>query len=159
MQVKHFEDLKLDEIDYKILTRLQKNAQIKKNELAEHVGLSLPSTIDRITKLEEHGYIKSYNAVLDPKKLKLDITCFIFVTSESSKQYKQFVDHCIAAKEVVECHSVTGDGSHILKVRVENTQALEKFLSKIQSWPGVKSTRTSLVLSSHKETTEIELKH
>lgn len=159
MQLKHTDDLKLDEIDYKILSKLQKNGQIKKSELAEHVGLSLPSTIDRIAKLESHGFIKSYTAVLDPKKLGIDITCFIFVTSESSKHYRQFVEHCIAAKEVVECHSVTGDGSHILKVRVENTLALEKFLSKIQSWPGVKSTRTSLVLSSHKETTEIDLKH
>ena len=159
MQTKHFEDLKLDEIDYKILSKLQKNAQIRKNEIAEYVGLSLPSTTDRITKLEEYGYIRSYNAVLDPKKLNLDITCFIFVASESSKHYRQIIDNCMSAKEVVECHSITGDGSHILKVRVENTHALEKFLSKIQSWPGVKSTRTSLVLSSHKETTEIDLKH
>ncbi len=157
--MKHTEDLKLDEIDYKILSRLQKNCQIKKNELAEYVGLSLPSTIDRIAKLESHGYIRSYNAVLDPQKLKLDITCFIFVTSESSKHYKQFVEHSIAAKEVLECHSVTGDGSHILKIRVENTLALEKLLSKIQTWPGVKSTRTSIVLTSHKETFEIDLKH
>ncbi|MBK9227483.1 MAG: Lrp/AsnC ligand binding domain-containing protein [Ignavibacteria bacterium] len=39
-------------------------------------------------------------------------------------------------QEVLECHSITGDGSHILKIRVENTLALEKLLSKIQSWPG-----------------------
>lgn len=157
--MKHSDDLKLDDIDHKILSRLQKDCRIKKNELAEIVGLSLPSTTDRITRLESHGYIKSYNAVLDPKKFKLDITCFIFVTSESSKHYKQFVDHCVASREITECHSITGDGSHVLKVRVENTQALEKLLSKIQSWPGVKSTRSSLVLTSHKETTEIELKH
>ncbi len=159
MQITHTDEIRLDETDYKILKKLQKNAQMRKNELAEHIGLSLPSTIDRINKLEANGIIRSYNAVLDPKKLKLDITCFIFVTSESSKHYGQIVDNCLNSREVVECHSITGDGSHILKVRVENTQALEKFLSKIQSWPGVKSTRTSLVLSSHKETTELDLKH
>jgi len=157
--MKHSEDLKLDNIDYMILSRLQKNCHVKKNELAEHIGLSLPSTIDRITKLESHGYIRSYNAVLDPQKLKLDITCFIFVTSESSKHYKQFVEHSLSTREVLECHSITGDGSHILKIRVENTLALEKLLSKIQSWPGVKSTRTSIVLTTHKETFEIDLKH
>ncbi|MBK9227482.1 MAG: Lrp/AsnC family transcriptional regulator [Ignavibacteria bacterium] len=41
---------------------------LPKNELAELIGLSLPSTIDRITKLESHGYVGSYNAVLDPQK-------------------------------------------------------------------------------------------
>lgn len=118
----------------------------------------MPSTIDRISKLESHDYIKSYNAVLNPKKLKHDITCFIFVVSDSSKSYRQFVEHCQNAKEVLECHSITGDGSHILKIRTENTTTLEKLLSKIQTWPGVKSTRTSIVLTTHKETMEIDLK-
>ncbi len=121
--------------------------------------MSLPSTIDRITKLESHGYIKSYNAVLNHKKLKHDITCFIFVVSESSKYYSQFIEHCQNTKDILECHAITGDGSHLLKIRTENTSSLEKLLSKIQSWSGVKSTKTNLVLSSHKETTEIKLKH
>ncbi|MEO6694426.1 MAG: Lrp/AsnC family transcriptional regulator [Ignavibacteria bacterium] len=145
-------------MDLRILSELQKNSQIKKNELAEIVGLSLPSTIDRISKLESHGYIKSYTAILNHKKLKQDITCFIFVISESSKNYKQFIEHAQNAKEVLECHSVTGEGSHILKIRTENTTTLEKLLSKIQNWPGVKSSRTSIVLSSHKETCELEIK-
>jgi len=140
------------------LTELQQNSQIKKNELAEIVGLSLPSTIDRISRLESHGYIKSYNAILNHKKLKQDITCFIFVISESSKHYKQFIEHAQNAKEVLECHSITGEGSHILKIRTENTTTLEKLLSKIQTWPGVKSSKTSIVLSSHKETSEIDIK-
>ncbi len=142
----------------KLLDELQKNSQIKKNELAEIVGLSLPSTIERISKLESHGYITSYNAVLNHKKLRHDITCFIFVVSESSKHYKQFIEHCISNKDILECHSITGDGSHILKIRTENTGSLEKLLAKIQSWPGVKSTKTNIVLSSHKETSEIDVR-
>ncbi|MDQ3021013.1 MAG: Lrp/AsnC family transcriptional regulator [Bacteroidota bacterium] len=131
---------------------------MKKNELSEIIGLSLPSTIDRISKLESHGYIISYKAVLNHKKLKHDITCFIFVVSESSKYYKQFIEHSQNAKEILECHSITGDGSHILKIRTCNTDSLEKLLAKIQSWPGVKSTKTNIVLSTHKETSEIDLK-
>ncbi|MBL8006148.1 MAG: Lrp/AsnC family transcriptional regulator [Ignavibacteria bacterium] len=150
--------MKLDGIDYKILSELQRNCQIRKNELAEIVGLSLPSTADRISRLESHGYILSYNAKLNHKKLKHDITCFIFVVSESSKYYNQFIDHCQNTKDILECHAITGEGSHILKIRTENTSSLEKLLSKIQSWPGVKSTKTNLVLSSHKESAEIGLK-
>ena len=78
--------------------------------------------------------------------------------SESSKYYKQFIEHCIDTRDILECHSITGDGSHILKIRTENTSSLEKLLAKIQSWPGVKSTKTNIVLSSHKETSEIEIK-
>ena len=150
--------MKLDDIDYIILAELQKDSHIKKNVLAEKIGLSLPSTIDRISKLESYGYIKSYTAILNPKKLKKDITCFITVISESSKHYRQFVEHCIKNKEILECHSITGEGSHMLKIRTENTTTLEELLSKIQSWPGVKSSKTSIVLSTLKETTQLYLK-
>lgn len=55
-------------------------------------------------------------------------------------------------EEVLEVHSITGEGSHILKVRTRNTTSLEQLLSRIQSWPGVHGTSTSIVLSTYKET-------
>lgn len=152
------EDIKLDDIDVKILSELQKNSHLKRNEIAEIVGLSLPSTIDRILKLENSGVIKSYTVILDAKKLKYDITGFITVVSESSKYYKQFISQCNDDDEILECHSITGDGSHILKIRTENTSTLEKLLAKIQTWPGVKSTKSNIVLSTVKETTNLKLK-
>lgn len=152
------EDIKLDDIDVKILSELQKNSHLKRNEIAEIVGLSLPSTIDRILKLENSGVIKNYTVILDAKKLKYDITGFITVVSESSKYYKQFISQCYDDDEILECHSITGDGSHILKIRTENTSTLEKLLAKIQTWPGVKSTKSNIVLSTVKETTNLKLK-
>ena len=55
--------------------------------------------------------------------------------------------------EVLECHSITGEGSHILKIRTKNTSSLELLLRDIQSWPGVRRTRTMIVMSTIKETT------
>ncbi|MCB0720794.1 MAG: Lrp/AsnC family transcriptional regulator [Ignavibacteriae bacterium] len=139
------------------MTELQKDAHIKKNVLADIVGLSLPSTNDRIQRLESHGYITSYTTVLNHKKLKYDITCFIFVKSESSKHFSSIIQNALKEKEVLECHSVTGEGSHILKIRTQNTTTLEKLLARIQAWPGVTATTSSIVLSTHKETTNIYL--
>ena len=59
--------------------------------------------------------------------------------------------------EILECHAILGEGSHILKIVVKETKALEFLLSKIQSWPGVTRTITSFVLSSIKETTSLNL--
>ena len=149
--------LELDDIDLKILKLLQSNARIKRNELAEKTGLSLPSITDRLNKLEANSVIELYTAKLNHKFLGKDITAFIIVASESSAHYKDFVNHALQTPEVLECHSITGDGSHILKIRTENASTLEKLLSKIQSWKGVRSTRTSIVLTSHKESFQIEL--
>jgi Lrp/AsnC family leucine-responsive transcriptional regulator len=148
-----------DEIDIKILELLQNNARVKRNVIAEKIGLSLPSATDRMNKLEENGIIEKYITKLNHKNLGKDITAFIIVTSDSSALYKDFISHALQTQEILECHSITGDGSHILKIRTDNTSSLEKLLARIQSWKGVRSTRTSIVLSSHKESFAIDLKY
>ena len=74
---------------------------------------------------------------------------------ESSKHYKTLITKVEKMPEILECHSVLGEGSHILKAIVKNTEALEKLLGEIQSWSGVGATKTTFVLSTIKETTEI----
>lgn len=145
----------LDETDVKILKHLQKDGRAQRNTIAEIVHLSVPSVSERMRKLEERGLISEYNAVLDSKKFNFDITAFIFVEVDGSDQYENFVEQVTEHPEVLECHSITGDGSHILKVRTKNTESFEKFLSLIQSWNGVTRTRSNIVLTSFKETREL----
>lgn len=147
----------IDEIDVKILEALQKNGRTKRNDLADAVGLSIPSVSERLKKLEDSQIIRGYHADVDAKKLGRDVTAFIFVTIDSSKHYGQFIDHAGTLDEILECHAITGEGTHLLKVRTTHTASLEKLLAKIQSWAGVVSTRTDLVLSSSKETTRIRI--
>lgn len=146
-------DKKLDPIDHRILEILQKNARTRLNEMAQQLGLTIPTISERIQKLEDRGFIKGYTAILDAKRLGKDITAFITVSIDSSKHYQMFMERARETEEILECHSVTGEGSHLLKVRAENTNSLEKLLSRIQSWPGVLSTKTSVVLSTIKEST------
>ena len=143
---------RIDAIDVQILTLLQADGRAKRKDIAEAVGLSLPSVSDRMRKLEERGVITGYHAVLDAKRLHRDITAFVAVTSDGSEHYAEFVDAVCAMDDVLELHSVTGDGSHMLKVRVRNTTALEALLGRLQAIRGVRGTRTSLVLSTRKET-------
>jgi Lrp/AsnC family leucine-responsive transcriptional regulator len=147
----------LDDIDVKLLDILQRKGRTRRSDLAEAVGLSIPSVSDRLRKLEESRVILGYHAFIDAKKLGKDITAFIFVTVDSSKHYAQFLEHAASVDDILECHAITGEGSHLLKVRTANTASLEKLLAKIQAWSGVQSTRTSLVLSTSKETMRIKI--
>lgn len=142
---------KIDTIDAQILNLLQANGRLKRTELAEAVELSVPSVSERMRKLEDRGVIAGYHAVVNPKRLHVDITAFVRVISTGSDHYSEFVDAVTAMDEVQELHSITGEGSHILKVRVRNTAALEGLLGRIQHIPGVRGTQTSVVLSSLKE--------
>jgi Lrp/AsnC family transcriptional regulator, leucine-responsive regulatory protein len=147
----------LDEIDIKILNLLQNHGRTRRNEIAEKVGLSVPSVSERLRKLEDNGYILQYTTHLNPKKIGKDITAFITVQVDSSKHYGTFIEKSDENDEILECHAITGDGSHLLKIRTENTTSLEKLLSKIQSWIGVTGTKTSIVLSTSKETFKLNL--
>lgn len=147
----------LDDLDIKILNILQKSGRTKRNVIAESIGLSIPSVSERLHKLEERGIIEGYYAKLNKKSFGYDIMAYIIVTMESSKYYKGFAGKVEKVSQIIECHSVLGEGSHLLQVIVKNTEALEKLLGEIQSWPGVIATKTTFVLSTIKETNMIEI--
>jgi len=147
----------LDTLDIKILGQLQKQGRTKRNELAEMIGMSIPSVSERLKKLEDNKIIEGYYAKINRHVFGYDILAFILVIMESSKHYKELIKHVEKNPEILECHSVLGEGSHLLKVLVKNTGSLEKLLSEIQTWSGVIGTKTTFVLSTVKETTEINL--
>ena len=146
------ETLGLDRTDLELLKRLQCYGRMKRNELAEAVELSLPAVSERMRKLEERGILKGIHAKLDPKLIGLDVAVFITVTVESSSKYPDFLRAAEGHPEVMEVHAITGEGSHLVKARTWNTTTLERLLSTIQQWPGVKQTRTNVVLNTYKET-------
>ncbi|MDA1028119.1 MAG: Lrp/AsnC family transcriptional regulator [Bacteroidetes bacterium] len=148
---------RIDETDVRILQLLQAQGRIKRNEIAEEVSLSVPSVSERMKKLEDRGIIEGYSAIVNPRRVGYDISAFIRVMVDGSKHYPGFVEKAGKLEEVQEVHSITGEGSHILRVVIRNTSGLEKLLSTIQGWPGVHGTSTSIVLSSYKDTRSVPI--
>jgi Lrp/AsnC family leucine-responsive transcriptional regulator len=146
-----------DKKDIRILEILEADGRSTASDIAKKVDLSIPAVGERIKKLTEKGLIKQFSAILDHKQIGLDLTAFVFIISEHSDHYNEFVEKAKETKTILECHSITGGGSHILKVRVKNSQALEDFLYEIQNWPGVSRTQSNVVLSTYKETTREDL--
>jgi Lrp/AsnC family transcriptional regulator, leucine-responsive regulatory protein len=146
---------RIDDIDARILTLLQEDGRAKRNRIAEAVGLSLPAVSERMRKLEERGIITAYTVRLDARRLGFDVTAFIRVVIAGSEYYDAFIRAVTRMPEVLEIHSVTGEGSHLLKVRVRNTGALEQLLAALQRQSGVRGTQTSIVLSSIKESSAV----
>lgn len=149
----------LDKVNIEILKLLQVNARMSASEISSTVGLSVPAAAERIKKLSESNYVKKFSTILNAKNLGYDVTAFIVVDCTSSDLYDHIVEKASQSENVLECHSITGEGSHLLKIRARNSDDLEKQLSKIQSWSGVVRTHTMFVLSTYKETTEIDLNH
>lgn len=148
-----------DEKDLHILSLLQKNSRITAQEIGLEIQLSSPAVADRIKKLSDVGIIEQFTARLNSKKLGFDLLAFIALVSSSSDHYEDIINNSIKHPSVMECHSITGEGSHLLKVRITNSSALEKLLQEIQGWPGVIRTHTSLVMTTYKEVFDLPLKN
>lgn len=141
----------LDRLDLHILTILQENCKLPLVKIGERVGLSAPSVIERIKKLEEGGVIRGYTAVLDGRKLGKDITAFIGVSINHPELIVKFESAIDGLEDIQECHHVTGEYTLLLKVKAYTTSDLEELIRQIRSLEGVERTETSVVLSTHTE--------
>jgi Lrp/AsnC family transcriptional regulator, leucine-responsive regulatory protein len=147
----------LKDLDQKICSHLQLNGRLSLNEIATAVDSSVPTVSEHVKRLEADGVITGYHAHLDAASLGLDVSAYVFVDIDSSMNYDGFRKHCRMRPEIQEVHAITGSASHLIKVRIANTQALEQLLSMIQRWKGVTHTHTNVILSTHKETTILPL--
>ena len=137
-----------DTTDLRILSLLQENCKRSLGAIGERVGLSAPSVVERIHKLEEAGIITGYTALLDGRLLGFDVTAFIGVSTAAGEAISVFEKEIMEFAGVLECHHVTGAHTLMLKIRTENTASLEGLIGRIRSLPGVNHTETMVVLST-----------
>jgi len=148
-------ELELDAIDLQILDAIQDQGRIPLVKLGEQVGLSSPSVIERVKKLEDHGIITGYHASVDARRLGKDVTAFIGVSIAHPKTTGLFEEAVTLLDDVLECHHVTGEHTLLLKVKTDDTSSLERLISSVRSIEGVSRTETMVVLSTHIERTTI----
>jgi len=148
----------MDALDHSILDLLQRDGRATQLEISRTVGLSQPAVAERIRKLEERGVVTGYTARVDAKKLGKDITAFIGVTIEHPKYFEGFAKKVMALPEILEAHRVAGQDSYILKVKTSNTRTLDQLLVEtLRMIAGVTKTNTTIVLSSIKEETHVQV--
>ncbi|WFP75804.1 Lrp/AsnC family transcriptional regulator [Mesorhizobium sp. WSM4906] len=140
----------VDPIDRKILGVLVEDATISYAELGDRVGLSPPAAHERVKRLRRSGAIRATSAIIDPKAVKKPLLAFVHIDTRGWGKTPELmaISEC---PEVEEIHSVAGDTCMLLKVRTEDTRALEGLLSRIYETPGVVSTRSYVVLSTYLE--------
>ncbi|RNF35486.1 Lrp/AsnC family transcriptional regulator [Paracoccus methylarcula] len=125
--------VRLDEVDRKILSLLQKDASLSLDQIADRVGASKTPVWNRIRKLREAGVIRRQVAILDPQALGLEACFFVLIrTSEHDKDWAaRFLQALRERPEVIEAHRLAGDIDYILKVQVRNARAYDRFYQSL----------------------------
>lgn len=150
--------MEINAVDLKVLSRLEQRGRMTWSDLAGQLGLSPPAIADRVRRLEDHGVIVGYRAVLSPEALGYGLTAFIAVTLARPEHRQPFLEEVLALPEIQECHHMTGEDDYLLKVRCRHIQELEHLVSEIlKRQSGVIRTRTSIALSTLKESSALPL--
>ena len=153
-------DFELNETDMAILREVQEDGRISNVELANRIELSPAATHARLKRLQSHGTIRRYVALLDQEKMGLDMTCFISISlrMHGSEELSGFRASVNNLDEVLECYHVTGEFDYLLKIVVSNRKELQRFVEhKLTPIPGVARIYTSLVLDEIKHTTALPI--
>jgi len=148
----------LDDIDLHLLDLIQEDCRTSLVRLGEQVGLSAPAVLERMKKLEAARVVTGYRALVDGRRVGLDITAFIGVIISHPTLIGDFERQIVALPDVLECHHVTGEYTLLLKIKTRNTSSLEHLISQIRSLDGVARTETLVVLSTHTERVQLALR-
>jgi Lrp/AsnC family leucine-responsive transcriptional regulator len=137
----------VEDTDREIVRLLSRDGRMSYTDLARATGLSTSAIHQRVRRLEQRGVITGYTATIAPNAVGLALTAFISVTPLDPSAPDDAPERLAGLPEIEACHSVAGDESYILKVRVATPVDLEDLLARIRAAANV-STRTTVVLST-----------
>ena len=152
--------MKLDVVDLKILTELQRDGSLSNVELAKRVHLSPSPCLARVKALEQAGVIDRYVALANASVLGLGLNVFISISlKEQSKEALATFEQRIAEHdEVMECYLMTGDSDYLIRVALPDIAALEKFiLEQLTPIAGIEKIRSSFALKQVRYKTALPL--
>ncbi|MEU7000894.1 Lrp/AsnC family transcriptional regulator [Nonomuraea sp. NPDC046570] len=137
----------MEEIDRRIVTLLARDGRMSFTDLARETGLSVSAVHQRVRRLEKRGVLRGYAALVDHDAIGLPLTAFVSIKPIDPAAPDDAPERLAGLSAIEACHSVAGDESYILKVRVSSPIGLEELLQQIRAAANV-STRTTVVLST-----------
>src|SRR3972149_10205546 len=144
---------RLDAIDWKMLSELQKDGRITNVELSRRVGISAPPCLRRMRALEEAGIIRSYRALLDEKKLGYQVAVFAMVhlVSQAEADLVAFEERVRGWPLVRECWMLSGEVDFILKCVAPDLATFPAVVPELTGAPNVRNVKTALSLRRSKD--------
>jgi Lrp/AsnC family leucine-responsive transcriptional regulator len=137
----------VEKLDRRLVDLLTADGRMSFTDLGKATGLSTSAVHQRVRRLEERGVITGYHAVVDPEAIGLPLTALIAVSPLDPAAPDDVADRLTHISEIEACHSIAGDESYLLKVRVAKPTGLEDLLARIRAAANVR-TRTTVVLST-----------
>lgn len=149
----------LDINDIKILRQLQRNASLSIEEISDRIALSRNACWRRIRRLEDDGIINKRVAIVNADALDLGQMVIVLISTNSHdpKWLSLFRSAIAEMPEIMGAHRMSGDLDYILRVRVRDVRAYDKFYQRLISKVPISNVSSSFVMEDLKDSTELPL--
>jgi Lrp/AsnC family leucine-responsive transcriptional regulator len=150
----------LDRAERDILRTLQTDGRVSNVDLAERVGLSESPCFRRVRRLEDNGVISGYAALLDQRKLGLQVTAFVQISldKQDDSLLRKFLASVEAEQFIIECHAMSGGHDYLLKVVAYSMDHFSELsMERILKFPGVKNIESNFSLKEIKHSLALPL--
>jgi Lrp/AsnC family transcriptional regulator, leucine-responsive regulatory protein len=136
-----------DDIDARIVAAVAADGRATLADISQLVGLGTSAVQARLRRLEQRGVITGYRAVVDAESVGKPLSAFVEITPLDPAQPDNAPELLEHLTEIEACHSIAGDASYMLFVRVATPRALETLIRDIRLAASVR-TRTTIVLQT-----------
>jgi len=150
----------IDSTDKSILALLQNDGKITYKEVASQLNLTTTPVYERIKRLEREGYIKSYKAILDRKKIGLNLLAFcnISLKEHQATYLVQFEKDIKDFNEVIACYHIAGMYDYLIKISVEDMDVYQHFIAnKLANIKNIARVQSSFVMTEVKSAIDLPL--
>lgn len=122
--------MSIDAIDRKILAALAGDGRMSIKELAARIGLSAPSTSERLKRLEDDGVIQRFTLELNPKALGYQLQAIIRIKPLPGR-LASVEKALLEMDEIIECDKVTGDDCFVVRVHLRSIEDLDRLVDRL----------------------------
>ncbi len=137
-------NIKIDDLNWKILESLQKNARASFTKIGREIGLTPPAVAERVKKMEDLGILQGYKAMVSHAKTGHQLKAIITLRAFMGK-LKPFLALVVSFEEVINCYRITGNENIVMEVVLKDQFHLEKFIDILIQYG---ETRTHIILSN-----------
>lgn len=146
--------LDFDSYDKEIIDIIQSDSSISNIELSKKIGLSASACLGRTKRFKELGIIKQYAAIIDEKKVGLEIVAFTYVnlSPHNRNTANAFLSKVKETPRILECYNITGNWDYLLKIISHDVASYRDFvIDSLLEFPGINKIETNIVLSTDKQ--------
>lgn len=150
----------IDQLDKKLLNLLQNDSKLTSKQLSIGLSLSVTAVYERVKKLEKHGIISKYVALINKEKIDRSflVFCHVKLIQHSREYLSSFEREISKLPEISECFHIAGDYEYLLKIYVKDMLEYREFMvNKLTTIKHIGSTQSSFAISEVKHSTQIVL--